>query len=184
MFGEGHFFFAWALQGFKLAQGYLCSLSKSSLALTLFCKHELHKHKRNRTTFPKTNCRINGAATRSSQIHCFEITSFQSRRLAGNIHFSTMYLQATKQTITQASDQGPSQSFLFWLGTNSFCTAMISSKPTEDCQSQRTPTPKGNSEHKPCTPRPLVCINLNSEPTGQSVPYYKLIEARLHIFGD
>ena len=33
MFGEGHFF-AWALQGFKLAQGYLCSLSKSSLALT------------------------------------------------------------------------------------------------------------------------------------------------------
>ena len=33
MFGEGHFF-AWALQGFKLAQGYLGSLSKSSLALT------------------------------------------------------------------------------------------------------------------------------------------------------
>ena len=181
MFGKG-LFFAWALQGFKLAQGYLCSLSKSSLALTLFCKRKLHKHKRNRTTFPETNCRINGAATRSSQIHCYGITSFQSRRLAENIHFSTMYLQATKQIITQASDQEPSQSFLFWLCTNSSCIAMISSKPTEDLQSQTTPTPKGNSKQKPCTPWPLACINLNREPTGQSVPYYKLMETSGHFF--
>ena len=128
MFWEGHFF-AWALQGFKLARGYLCSLSKSNLALTLFCKRKLHKHKRNRPTIPKTNCRINGAATRSSQIHCFEITSFQSRRLAGNIHVSTMYLQAAKETITQASDQEPSQSFHFWLGTNSFCSTWLTGGP-------------------------------------------------------
>ena len=38
------------------------------------------------------------------------------------------------------------------------------------------------SPGKPCPPPwPLVCINLNREPTGQSVPYYKLMETRGHF---